>query len=104
MSSCPAGFYEDMKEGVCAPCHSDCELCHGPGSDDCDSCADPESTLRSGTCVSACPSQTYKDGRSGECMSEYEALSYTYLFMFKYNIIQYKYLEARTTVRAAFLF
>lgn len=70
VSACPGGFYED--EGVCARCHSDCELCHGSGPNDCDSCADPDRTLHSGTCVSACPSQTYRDSRSGECMGEYK--------------------------------
>ncbi|KAF5909462.1 proprotein convertase subtilisin/kexin type 5-like, partial [Clarias magur] len=68
VSECPRGFYEKTEEGVCARCHSDCDLCHGLGSNDCDSCVDPESTLSSGTCVSACPSQTYRDSRSEECM------------------------------------
>ncbi|KAF7688537.1 hypothetical protein HF521_013344 [Silurus meridionalis] len=67
VSACPEGFYGDM-EGVCAHCHSDCRLCHGPDSTDCDSCTDLDSTLKSGMCVSACPSQTYRDDRSGECM------------------------------------
>ncbi|XP_062845264.1 proprotein convertase subtilisin/kexin type 5 [Trichomycterus rosablanca] len=68
VSMCPDGFYKDIQQGVCGRCHLDCELCHGPGHNNCDTCTNPDSTLTSGECVPPCPSHTYRDTRSEECM------------------------------------
>ncbi|KAG9281847.1 proprotein convertase subtilisin/kexin type 5 [Astyanax mexicanus] len=68
VTACPEGFFKDTEQGVCVRCHSDCELCDGPGPDDCQTCADSSNILHNGACVSSCPSHTYRDSRSGECM------------------------------------
>ncbi|XP_066514007.1 proprotein convertase subtilisin/kexin type 5 [Hoplias malabaricus] len=68
VSVCPGGFFEDTEQGACAQCHSDCELCDGPGPNDCDTCSNPDKTLHNGACLSSCPTHTYRDSRSGECM------------------------------------
>ncbi|XP_063066379.1 proprotein convertase subtilisin/kexin type 5 isoform X2 [Engraulis encrasicolus] len=65
---CPAGFYDDTEGGVCGRCHPDCQLCDGPGQEECDACSDPEATLQNGACVTACPNHTYKDTHTGQCM------------------------------------
>ena len=35
---CPWGYWPDNAEGVCRPCHDQCESCHGPTTLDCTRC------------------------------------------------------------------
>lgn len=75
---CPDRFFEDTEGGVCEPCHSDCELCDGPEPNKCDSCTDPDSVLHNGACLPPCPSHTYRESRSGECMGEILYVIFTF--------------------------
>ncbi|XP_041915930.1 proprotein convertase subtilisin/kexin type 5 isoform X1 [Alosa sapidissima] len=69
VAECPDGFYDDAEGRVCGRCHPDCELCNGPGSEECNTCADPDASLQNGACVSPCPEHTYRDAHTLECMA-----------------------------------
>jgi len=73
--ACPDGFFEDMDQGVCKRCHTDCLLCDGPESTNCNACFERDSTLHNGACLAPCPSHTYRESRSRECMGETTLLS-----------------------------
>ncbi|XP_038130845.1 proprotein convertase subtilisin/kexin type 5 [Cyprinodon tularosa] len=67
LPDCPEKFFEDIERGECLHCHTDCALCDGPNSNDCDACVHPEATLHNGACMAPCPSSTYRDAVTGEC-------------------------------------
>ena len=65
-SSCSVGLYTDKTDtsqadlGACRPCHPQCSGgCTGPGATQCNTCA--QFNYR-GTCVSTCPSLTFRSG------------------------------------------
>ncbi|XP_061078529.1 proprotein convertase subtilisin/kexin type 5 [Conger conger] len=66
-ASCPEGFFEDLDEGRCVPCHSTCGTCSGPLQDDCETCSPQSPKLYEGTCLEGCPTGTYYETSAGEC-------------------------------------
>ncbi|XP_030211551.1 proprotein convertase subtilisin/kexin type 5 [Gadus morhua] len=64
---CPERFYDDADQRVCGGCHPTCLLCDGPGSNDCDTCSDPDASLHNGACRPRCPAHFYRDALTGEC-------------------------------------
>ncbi|KAJ1639492.1 insulin-like growth factor binding protein [Pavlovales sp. CCMP2436] len=52
VASCPNDHFTNTTQGVCLPCHSDCEECDGPAETDCLSCQPPApQLLQTGQCV-----------------------------------------------------
>ncbi|CAL8278916.1 unnamed protein product [Merluccius merluccius] len=64
---CPERWYEDAAQRACLSCHPTCLFCDGPGSNDCDTCSDPDTALHNGACLSGCPGHSYRDALTGEC-------------------------------------
>eukprot|EP00050_Salpingoeca_kvevrii_P011277 m.14163 g.14163 ORF g.14163 m.14163 type:complete len:2985 (-) comp3348_c0_seq1:299-9253(-) len=79
-SNCPARQYRDLN-GVCQACHSSCQACSGPGSNQCLACDNPSTGtslpveqhtyLLNGLCVSDCHTtgEYYKVSTTGRCMA-----------------------------------
>ncbi|XP_028813093.1 proprotein convertase subtilisin/kexin type 5 [Denticeps clupeoides] len=66
-ANCPEGYFEDLDEGRCVPCHRTCATCSGPLFDDCESCSDAAPKLYEGTCSKDCPTGTYYETSVQEC-------------------------------------
>ncbi|XP_055078515.1 proprotein convertase subtilisin/kexin type 5 [Periophthalmus magnuspinnatus] len=66
-ASCPEGYFEDMEEGRCGPCHTTCASCSGPLGGDCETCSSVSPMLYKGTCLRECPSGTYYQTTAKEC-------------------------------------
>ncbi|CAL9697513.1 unnamed protein product [Knipowitschia caucasica] len=64
-ASCPDGYFEDMEEGRCGPCHPTCASCSGPRGDDCETCS--SFMLYKGACYRECPAGTYYQSTANEC-------------------------------------
>lgn len=69
-ASCPAGYYEDMEEGLCGQCHPTCSRCSGPLLDDCESCSALSPRLYKGSCSAECPAGTYYAADALECQGD----------------------------------
>ena len=65
--TCPAGKYFDTKLDACAPCHSLCKTCIGPGSTSCTTCHELALSVEDQTnvCTMDCIQLNgyYKDGK-----------------------------------------
>ncbi|XP_048828851.1 proprotein convertase subtilisin/kexin type 5 [Brienomyrus brachyistius] len=66
-ASCPEGYFEDLDQGLCVPCHPSCASCSGPEADDCASCTMRMPRLYQGSCSVDCPVGTYYQSAVGEC-------------------------------------
>ena len=79
-TSCYSGYY--LSKGSCLQCESSCKTCSGPSSSNCTSCVDELFYLYSGSCLSNCPSQTYKNTTKFICsncnISCLTCLNYSY--------------------------
>lgn len=67
MDDCPSGFYADIEQQDCVPCHADCASCDGPDVDDCNACLDPSAVRYKGKCLPECPASTFHDMDIDEC-------------------------------------
>lgn len=72
---CPEGYFTNVQQKRCEPCHTDCTSCDGPDPDDCISCKGSRALRYNGKCLNNCPSYTYLD--ETECRG---------VFMCSYNI------------------
>ncbi|MGH0117434.1 UNVERIFIED_CONTAM: hypothetical protein FKN15_034621, partial [Acipenser sinensis] len=66
-ATCPKGYFEDLDQGKCIPCHSTCASCSGTQHDDCDSCSSLFPRLYEGQCSVECPAGTYYESSANEC-------------------------------------
>ncbi|XP_041074013.1 proprotein convertase subtilisin/kexin type 5-like [Polyodon spathula] len=66
-ATCPKGYFEDLDQGKCIPCHSTCASCSGTQHDDCDSCSSQSPRLYEGQCSVECPAGTYYESSANEC-------------------------------------
>ncbi|XP_072564200.1 proprotein convertase subtilisin/kexin type 5b isoform X2 [Paramormyrops kingsleyae] len=67
VDDCPSGFYPDIEQQDCVPCHADCASCDGPDVDDCNACLDPSAVRYKGKCLPECPTSTFHDMDIDEC-------------------------------------
>ncbi|KAG7276711.1 hypothetical protein CRUP_006890 [Coryphaenoides rupestris] len=73
VADCPGGYF--ASEWECVRCHGDCGRCDGPDPDDCLECRNPRAVLHSGECLGECPSRTFHDQGSRECLDSASCLT-----------------------------
>ncbi|XP_053319728.1 proprotein convertase subtilisin/kexin type 5-like [Spea bombifrons] len=66
-ATCPDGYYDDLDDGKCIPCHYSCETCSGTSEDDCETCPSDNAKLYQGRCLTDCPTGTYYNSVLREC-------------------------------------
>jgi len=74
VDDCPGGYFASEQE--CVRCYGDCARCDGPDPDDCLACRNPRAVLHNGECLGECPSRTFHDQGSGECLGERKGKGY----------------------------
>ena len=78
LNACPQGYYTStgsfptlaqLSQIVCSPCHSECSMCDGPSTSDCQACNNAFQSSDGSTidqCLNSCPNST---DNSNQCFS-----------------------------------
>ena len=79
LSTCPLRTYKNALNNTCLPCHESCYLCSGGTFQDCLNCFESSYFLQANigpsSCLSTCPSKTYKYLLNSTCLACHESCS-----------------------------